>query len=352
MADIRAPLAQLPLAFSDTDTRLFALASAQTKSPASKPPAGRARRPKPAAGPMPDLPAIACLLEQHPDYRVLRRLQPQLHYPGRPVGQTRRVLVLDTETTGLNHGQDKIIELALLRLELDLASGLPVGDVSVYDGLEDPGRPLSEDVRQITGLTDDTLKGQRLDDARVAELLAGADLVLAHNAAFDRPFCEARYPGFAAIDWACSLSDIDWRKEGRGSGKLEHLALEQGVFYQAHRAEIDCHALLAVLCATLASDGQTGLARLLAAAAVPSYRLLATQAPFEAKDALKARGYRWDGERRVWHTRLSDRAQLETECAWLKAHVFVGKQARVHLETLDSRLKYSGRPGALSERQL
>jgi DNA polymerase-3 subunit epsilon len=102
----------------------------------------------------------------------------------------------------------------------------------------------------------------------------------------------------------------------------------------------------------LASDGQTGLARLLAAGATPSYRLLATQAPFEAKDALKARGYRWDTERRVWHTRLSDEVQLEAECVWLKAHVFAGKQARVNLEKLDARLKYSGRPGALSERQL
>ncbi|NDB00453.1 MAG: DNA polymerase III subunit epsilon, partial [Betaproteobacteria bacterium] len=35
----------------------------------------------------------------------------------------------------------------MLCLEVDLASGLPVGAVSVYDGLEDPGRPLSEEVR-------------------------------------------------------------------------------------------------------------------------------------------------------------------------------------------------------------
>lgn len=69
------------------------------------------------------------------------------------------MLVLDTETTGLDHRQDKIIELAILCLEVDLASGLPVGAVSVYDGLEDPGRPLSEEVRLITGLSDDKLQG-------------------------------------------------------------------------------------------------------------------------------------------------------------------------------------------------
>ncbi|NBY28405.1 MAG: hypothetical protein EBQ71_16425 [Betaproteobacteria bacterium] len=184
------PDTQLPLAFSDTDTSLPAL----TRPPARKPAVGKARRPAPATGPAPDLPAIARLLEQHPDYRVLRRLQPLLHYPGTPSGETRRVLVLDTETTGLDHRQDQIIELAMLCLEVDLVSGLPVGVVSVYDGLEDPGRPLSEEVRLITGLSDDELKGQRLDDARVAGLLAGADLVLAHNAAFDRRFARPATP--------------------------------------------------------------------------------------------------------------------------------------------------------------
>ena len=34
---------------------------------------------------------------------------------------------------------------------------------------------------------------------------------------------------------------------GQGSAKLESLALACGWFYDAHRAETDCHALLAVL---------------------------------------------------------------------------------------------------------
>jgi DNA polymerase-3 subunit epsilon len=115
---------------------------------------------------------------------------------------------------------------------------------------------------------------------------------------------------------------------------------------------MDCHALLAVLMPTLPSDGKTGLARLLGAGAAASYRLQATQAPFDAKNVLKGRGYRWDAEQRVWYTRLTDEVALAAECAWLKSAVYGGRPARVQVETLASTAKYSARPGALSECRL
>ena len=268
---------------------------------------------------------MADQLSRHPDYRVLRRLVPVTHFARPSAGPLLKMVILDTETTGLSHLQDRIIELAMLRVDVDTLTGLPVGDVQIYDGLEDPGQPISREVSQITGISDDMVRGQALDMARIDALLADADLVVAHNAGFDRPFCEARCPGFAALPWACSFADIDWKKEGSSSAKLEHLALHQGLFYEAHRAEVDCHALLAVLMAPLISDGKTGLARLAGAVASPSFRLLATQAPFDAKDVLKARAYRWDAEKRVWHTRLKDEAELAAECEWLKAAVYGGR---------------------------
>ena len=80
--------------------------------------------------------------------------------------------------------------------------------------------------------------------------------------------------------------------------------------------------------------------------------MLATQAPFDAKDVLKARAYRWDAEKRVWHTRLKDEAQLAAELEWLKAAVYGGRSVTVHLEKMDALVKYSSRAGALSEQQL
>lgn len=326
-------------------------------APAAK---GKARAKRPASPVAPISPPLATAidpetlaqqLEKHPDFRVLRRLQPCLQFTPAQ-GPVRQVVLLDTETTGLDASREKIIELALVRVEVDAETGRPCGAVQVYDGLEDPGMPISAEIEALTGISNDMVRGQRLDEVRVAELLAGADLIVAHNAAFDRPFVEARLPGFAQLPWACSFADIDWKTEGQSSAKLENLALSHGWFYDAHRAEMDCHALLAVLGQTLPKSQQTGLARLLLAGTQTSYRLQATAAPFDAKDLLKARGYRWNAEQRVWQILLSDEAALQAECDWLRSAVYGGRAARVQLEKLHAGIKYSARAGEVSQRQL
>jgi DNA polymerase-3 subunit epsilon len=156
---------------------------------------------------------------------------------------------------------------------------------------------------------------------------------------------------FARKSWACSFLGIDWKKEGSGSAKLEFLASERGWFYDAHRAQVDCHALLQVLASPL-GDGLSGLSRLLAGAGQTRYKLQATGAPFEAKDKLKARGYRWDGEGRVWWCSLGSDELLDAECAWLRDEVYGRRSARVMLEVLDSLVQFSSRLGLQTERQL
>ena len=303
------------------------------------------------AAPQSDPAALARILEQHPDYRVLRRLVPTSDYGGLHGQPTCRVLLLDTETTGLNARQDRIIELALLWVQVDLHTGLPVGPVQTYESFEDPGRPIPPEVTEITGIDDRMVRGQRIEATPVQALVDASDLVLAHNAGFDRPFVEARLPVFADKAWNCSFAGIDWKAQGRGSAKLEYLAAAGGWFYDAHRALVDCHALLQVLCMPL-SDGRTGLMHLIEGAHGVRFRLSATGAPFDAKDRLKARGYRWDGEQRVWQTLLQSEAQLEAEMAWLKAQAYGGRSHRVTLEAQDSRVQFSGRSGLISERTI
>jgi DNA polymerase-3 subunit epsilon len=320
-------------------------------APSLNPAQAASKLPTPPESPhaMTEHEAMAQALAQHPDFRVLRRLVPRSDY-GAVNGQTtRRVIVLDTETTGLDSKSESIIELAMLSVLVDAVSGLPVGPVSIYESFEDPGKPIPAQITEITGIDDAMVKGQRIDDAAVTAMVQQADLVVAHNAGFDRPFVEARFPVFAAKAWGCSFQGIDWKKEGSGSAKLEFLASERGWFYDAHRAQVDCHALLQVLASPLA-DGQTGLSRLLTGAGQTRYKLRATGAPFEAKDKLKSRGYRWDGEGRVWWCSLGSDALLDAECAWLRAEVYGQRSARVQLEAMDSRVQYSSRSGLLTER--
>ena len=339
--------------------------SAPPEPPAPAPPASAA----PAAAPHPveqrladespqALEAMAKRLEQHPDYRVLRRLVPIHDFGPRPaasgeaVTTAHRVIVLDTETTGLSHQSDKIIELAMLMVQVDATTGRPFGEIELFEGFEDPGMPIPAVAREVTGITDEMVRGQHLDEAAVAQMLEQADLVVAHNAGFDRPFMEARFPGFAGKAWACSFKDVDWKAVGAESLKLSALAADQGWFYDAHRAQVDCHALLQVLARPLGADGQTGLARLITAASQPSFKLSATGSPFESKDALKARGYRWDAEARVWSCLLADEAALEAELVWLGEAVYGGRAASVDLERLDGHVRYSARHGQRDKRRV
>ena len=292
--------------------------------------------------------AMAKALDAHPDYKVLRRLVPRDDWGPVPASGTQRVIVLDTETTGLDAKNERIIELAMLSVLVDTTTGQPVGPVTTYESFEDPGKPIPPAITEITGIDDSMVRGQRIDDARVAELVQAADLIVAHNAGFDRPFVEARLPVFATRAWNCSFAGIDWKGQGSGSAKLEFLAHERGWFYDAHRALVDCHALLQVLAAPL-KDGHTGLQQLLQGADATRYKLRATGAPFDAKDALKARGYRWDSENRVWWTSLMGQDALQQEADWLKAKAYSGRSARVLVEAQTAQVQFSARAGDVSE---
>jgi DNA polymerase-3 subunit epsilon len=329
--------------------------------PGAAPPApapARARRASPSK--TMSLEEMARLLEKDPNYRVLRRLVPVTDYgaapsnPEMPASQarTQTLLVLDTETTGLSHQADKIIELAMLLVQVDVASGKPTGPVQCFEGFEDPGMPIPAVAKAVTGISDEMVKGHRLDDQQVADLVSRADLIVAHNAGFDRPFVEARFPCFAQKAWACSFADIDWKSAGAGSSKLSALALDQGWFYDAHRALVDCHALLQVLSTPVGQGETTGLVQLIGAATKPSFKLRATGAPFEAKDQLKGRGYRWDADAKVWFCTLPDQERLDAELEWLKADVYRQRHARVEVEALDSSVRYSARLGGISQRAL
>lgn len=306
--------------------------------------------------PAPDLFALedaARLLDAHPDYRVLRRFQPRDEFLTEADGRLRAVVavgepavavVVDTETTGTRHESDAIIELTLLRFEYCRETGAVLRVTDVYTGLEDPGFPIPPESTAIHHITDDMVAGQRIDDARVAALLAGATHVIAHNAGFDRPFLEARLPVFETQAWACSHAQMDWAAEGFMGGKLEYLAVGCGFFYEGHRSEIDCRVLLEVLRRPLPRSGRIALGVLLANADVPALRLWATGSPFESKEALKGRNYRWDPDRRCWH-RFVERDALGEECAWLKASVYAGRAAQVEVEVFEPRVRFSRRPG-------
>jgi DNA polymerase-3 subunit epsilon len=288
---------------------------------------------------------LAAQLTRHPDYRVLRRLDVSRKSTALEGPSVRHAAIVDTETTGTDPANDRIIELAVVVFEYSAASG-DVGRVlGSLDALEDPGIPIPASSTAIHGITDEMVAGRRIDDAAVARLLDGVGIVIAHNAGFDRKFLEPRLPVFTALPWGCSWQEVPWSEAGIESSKLEYLAYRYGFFYEGHRAEIDCRALLEVLRRPFAESGGTALRRLLDSARAPSYRLWASNSPFESKDVLKKRGYWWDAGRRCWYGEFRSREAVQTELAWLRDAVYGGKDVAVELEEFDARTRYSGRDG-------
>ena len=290
-----------------------------------------------------DLEALAARLEASGDYKVLRRLRraPRIERAALPEG-AREAVVLDLETTGLEPTLDVPIEVGLVRFAYD-PQGRILGVTDELSALEDPGRPLTPEVARITGITDADLEGQRFPDDRVSEVLDGAVLVIAHNAGFDRPFAERRWPALEGFPWACSLRDVPWRDgEGFDSGGLGALLHAYGVFFDGHRAVEDGYAVLDLLGRALPSDGELALNRLRRTAGAATVRVWAVKSPFESKDLLKARGYRWNGAAKVWWTDVPEEA-LEAERAFLASDVYPRGLPALPMLRVDARVRYSAR---------
>lgn len=293
---------------------------------------------------------LARELELHPDYKVLRRLQPRLSFAGWDGEEdVLQVVVVDTETTGLNADKDEIIEIGLVVVAVGATSGQVFEVLDSYGALEEPSGPIPPETTQVHGITDEMVVGQRIDDLRVQAMLKNVGLVIAHNAAFDRRFLERRLPVFAELPWACSVKDVAWYEEGFGSQKLDYLLMQCGFFHEAHRAEADCLALLEVLQRPLAKASGVAMTQLLRAANQKRYRIWAVNSPFEVKDALKAVGYRWDATLRCWNLETSEVA-LEEELQRLKLVAYLKRPAKIEVELLDSHVRFSERSGVREER--
>ena len=226
-------------------------------------------------------------------------------------------VVVDVETTGLSVSDDVIIELAMRRFRWDDAGRITtVGQR--WSWLEDPHRPIGDDIAKLTGLDDAMLAGKRIDDHGASLILSSATLVIAHNAAFDRPRVEARLTGVAGLAWGCSCAEIPWRDLGFDGRSLGYLLAQIGFHNAAHRASDDVDSTIALLAHEVA-PGRTALAELVERSSRDTWIVRAKGAAFEMKDALKARGYRWDGGRSVWWIEVEERAPEEW---WLAGNVF------------------------------
>ena len=291
------------------------------------------------------------ILQDSPDFRVLHRMVPtSLDVADVPDDTPReRVVLLDTETTGKDYRTDKIIELGMVKFDVHPITKEFLGVVGQFNGLEDPGFPIPAEASKVNGILDEDVRGRRFDDQAIDAFVQDSTLVVAHNAEFDRKLCERRFPAvFTNMRWGCSQHQVDWAAQGIESAKLAFIAYRLSFFYDAHRAVNDCLATLYAL-TRVRTDGANGLQELLGRAPLENRHIWALSAPYEAKDLLKKRGYRWsDGSDpaspKAWHVEIPA-SQEKAEIDWLAESVYDRPASTLTLKitVVDAYSRFSGR---------
>jgi DNA polymerase-3 subunit epsilon len=176
-----------------------------------------------------------------------------------------RQVVLDTETTGLDHRTgDRVIEIGCVVL-----AGRQVGNERFHVYLN-PEREIDPGAVAIHGLTDEFLadKPKFRDVAdEFIEFVRGAELII-HNASFDVGFLNAELArlGRESLKDICGVEPIDTLKEARNmrpgrKNSLDALCTEFGIDNsnrQWHGALLDAELLAEVYLAM--TRGQNSLA--------------------------------------------------------------------------------------------
>ena len=267
---------------------------------------------------------LAEIANKPDDFKILRRLPVSLGAMAPQGHRQFTATIIDLETMGLDSAMDEIIEIGLLSFSFSNEEGI-LAVVDSYNELQDPGRPIPAEIIKVTGITDVDVAGRAIDWQRVLSILSSSHVVICHNSGFDRKFLERQAPedvqaATMNLPFACTIKDIDWKERGYDSAKLDYLNFKMGYFYEAHRALIDCYATLNLLVQEVGAFDE-----LKANVRKKETLLCATNAAFERKDQLKARGYRWsDGSGSIpkcWWTCVPNE-NLADEQSWLDEIIY------------------------------
>lgn len=159
-----------------------------------------------------------------------------------------RAIYFDTETSGLDCRDCKVIELAMLTVE----NGKIIEE---YDEFINIGQAISPKVIELTGITNDMLRNEGCSEKRVAEdlkeRLTKNTVMIAHNAQFDLSFIyfllKRHYPDetddiVRNLKWLDTMTVLKDRKifPHKLVDAVTHYELEEVNF---HRAIDDTKAL-------------------------------------------------------------------------------------------------------------
>lgn len=168
-----------------------------------------------------------------------------------PFELDRPLVFFDLETTGLTIGEDRIVEMALIKL-------LPSGDVLERVRRFDPEMPIPPEASAVHGIRDEDVADEEPFSRRaraLADLLEGCDLAGFNVRRFDVPFLEGEFrrvgvPFSVGGRRVIDMQTIFHREEPRDLSAAARFYLDRE-HAEAHTALGDIRTSAAVLSAQL-----------------------------------------------------------------------------------------------------
>lgn len=205
-----------------------------------------------------------------------------------------RVLLLDTETTGLDPEFDRAIEVAAV-----------VYDIGLWSVIESYATLMKSNVPnkavEINRIPDEAIKrgADSVEAWNYVDVMAATcDCIVGHNCDFDRQFVPENATILRSKPWCCTQLGIEWPRQLKSGGTLISLMLEHGLgVVDPHRALNDCMAIarLFARCSELGFD----VARMVEGGCEPRITIQALVS-YANRDKAKSAGCHWEPETKGW----------------------------------------------------
>ena len=217
----------------------------------------------------------------------------------------KNILILDTETTGLDNENDDCLEVGSILFNVKNRSVL--AQQSFLLPVENNNAEKINNIpAEITRLPQPLFEAIQYFQS----LVQVSDVIVAHNAEFDKKWFGIKKLPQIERQWICSMDDITWPsdKQLKTRPSVKDLALAYGVpVWNAHRALTDCIYLAEVF------KRCRDLEKLLIRALEPKI-LLRAEISYDNRHLAKNAGFRWnDSIKGAWSRKMSRRDMEKLE---------------------------------------
>ena len=215
------------------------------------------------------------------------------------------ILILDTETTGLDENNDEVVEIGCILFNVPSKSVLSQLSFLLPVEINE-----AEFINGISVDVSNVMQPWKEGIQFFLKLVEACDFIVAHNAAFDKKwFGKGNLPSLDK-KWICSLDDINWsfKKNIKSRPSVTDLALGFNIpVWNLHRALADCYYISEVF------KKIDNLEDILLKATEPKY-LYKAIVSYEDRLLAKNAGFRWNSPvQGAWTRKLSETEATELD---------------------------------------